>query len=83
MMGFMPIAEELSEGLNRHADNSSFVLSPTFQTVLFCGENLFFANQGRFFAFRTFTWYHYFNRNWSGCGSPEARGQVRSRLPTL
>ena len=44
---------------------------------------LFFASQGHFFAFRTFTWYHYCRRNQSSCGWPEARGQVRARPHTL
>ena len=49
MMGFMPTAEELSERLNSPVDDKHFCYLPTFQTVLFCGENLFFLRLKAFF----------------------------------
>ena len=51
--------------------------------MLFCWAKLFFATQGRFFASRTFTRYHYCSQIWSGCGRPEAGGQVRACPHTL
>ena len=40
-MWFLRIAEELSEGLNILVEESQFVLSPTFQTVILLSEGLF------------------------------------------
>ena len=74
LMWFLPIAEELSASLNCPVEDSLFVLSPHIpDCVILLNEALFFASQGRFFASRTFTWYHYCSRNWSSCGRPEAR----------
>ena len=62
-------------------EESLFVLSPHIpDCVILLSEALFFA-QGRFFASET--WYHYCSRNWSGCGRPETRSQVRARPFTL
>ena len=50
-----------------------FSYFPTFQTELFC----FGCNSRPFFVSKTFPWYHYCSRIWSGCCSPEARCQLR------
>ena len=43
---------------------------PAFQTMSsFVERRSFLATQGRFFASRIFTWYHYRSRNQSGCGN--------------
>ena len=84
-MSFLRTAEELSVGLNSPVEDSPFLLSPTFQTVdcvILLSEALF-ATQGSFFASKTFTWYHYCSQIWSGCGSPEAKGQERAYPHTL
>ena len=61
-------------GLNSPGEDSPFVLSPHIPDC-FNLSRVFFATHGRLFASRTFTWYHYCNRNWSGCARTEARGQ--------
>ena len=61
-----------------------FLLFPhTPDWVILISEALFLRLKVVFFAPRAFTWYHYCSHNWSGCGRPEARGQVRARPHTL
>ena len=58
-----------------------FSYFPTFQSY-FVEQSSFLSLKVVFFASRTFTWYHYCSRNQSGCGRPEAEGQVRARVRT-
>ena len=74
---FLRNGKELPLSLNITVEDSPCVLSHTSQTVLFCWAKLFF------FASRTFTWYYYCIRNQSGCGKPEATGQMRARPHSL
>ena len=60
-----------------------FSYFPTQQTEIFCLAKLFFCDSKPFFASRVFTWFQFCSRNWSGCGRPEARGQMKPRPHTL
>ena len=53
-----------------------FLISPHSTLPYFLGRNFFCSRH--FSAARIFTWHHYCNRNWSGCGRPKARGQERA-----